>query len=92
MHQLKNYASRMRPRSKQIDWLTRGDYFNKGIESWILSWKDMAKKLIDMGMPLEADRLQQKFQKANAHINADTTTFLLPKSLSDENTLNDMIA
>lgn len=76
-----------------------------------------------MGMPLEADRLRQRFQKLNAQINPDsthfkkeihfvhsdsdpmlntisyvsdnhatgTTTFLLPKSLSDDSTLSAMI-
>ena len=56
-----------------------------------LVWKDIHKKLNDMGLPIEADRLQQKFQKTNAQIAPVSATFLLPRSLSEDATLDEMV-
>ena len=76
---------------RKIDWLEKGDYTQKGIEQWLLAWKDMSQKLVDKGMPIEADRLRQKFQLANKKIRPETETFLMPKSLDENSTLQDMI-
>ena len=70
-HRLKDCES-MTP--EQIAWLEKADCFQNGVGQWILSWKDMGKKLSDVGMPIEADRLRQKFQKKIA---PEKTIFLL---------------
>ena len=58
------------------------------LNSGFLSWKDVGEKLSGMSMPTEADRLRQKFQKANAKISPEMTIVLLTKSLSGDETLN----
>ena len=79
---------RIQDATRQISWLERADYFQKGIEHWLLTWKDVYKKLIDMGLPIEGDRLRQRLKKTNARIAPETSTFLHPKSLTDEVTLD----
>ena len=45
-------------------WLETEQNICNGIEPWPLTWKDVRKKLIDMGLPIEGDRLRQRFQRA----------------------------
>lgn len=78
---------------RQVEHLEKADYHNQkgGIEGWVTAWKDIHKKLQDMRMIMDADRLRQRFQKASACINAATATFLLPLSLRDEDNLVHMV-
>ena len=77
-----SHTFRIHDTTKQMEWLEKADYFQKGVESWILTWKDLAKKLDDMGITIAADRPWVRFQKANAHIAPETAPFLIPHSLS----------
>ena len=74
-----------------ILWLEKADFASRGIDHWVLAWKDVSQKLTDMGMAMEAHHLRRRFQQSNKKINFETTTFLTPKALSSTATLDDMI-
>lgn len=74
-----------------VMWLEKADIAAKGLDYWIMGWKDAAQKLVDMGMHMDAHYLRRRFQQANKKINFETTTFLTPKALTPTSTLDGMI-
>ena len=75
----------------RVEALEKANWSQNGIESWLLSWKDVAQKLLEMGLFVEVDSLRQKFQRANKAIRSETETFMLPKVLNDNVNLEELI-
>lgn len=63
---------------------------NIDIDCWLQAWKCVSQNLLHMGMPLEAERLRLRFQRANEGIDPETRGFLI-RMVIDDFSLGDMV-